>query len=66
MEGVQREPGLTEIPHFTTLQKFFHRIKSLYLRYIFEKTMNLCHFGDEVIPVTAIDSSGFTNGYSSH
>jgi len=55
-----------EIPHFTTLQKFFHRIKSLYLRYIFGKTVNLFYSGDDIIPITAIDSSGFTSGYSSH
>ena len=66
MEGVQEELGLTEIPHFTTLQKFFQRIKSLYLRYIFGKTVNLFYSRDEIIPITAIDSSGFTSGYSSH
>jgi hypothetical protein len=66
MEGVQQELDLTEIPHFTTLQKFFHRTKSLYLRYIFGKTVNLFYSSDDVIPVTAIDSSGFTSGYSSH
>ena len=66
MGGVQEELGLMEIPHFTTLQKFFHRIKSLYLRYIFGKTVNLFYSGDEIIPITAIDSSGFTSGYSSH
>jgi hypothetical protein len=66
MEGVQEELGLTEIPHFTKLQKFFHRIKSLYLRYIYGKTVNLFYSGDDTIPITAIDSSGFTSGYSSH
>ncbi len=66
MEGVQEELGLREIPHFTTLQKFFQRIKSLYLHYIFGKTVNLFYSGEEVIPITAIDSSGFTSGYSSH
>ena len=66
MEGVQKELDLTEIPHFTTLQKFFQRIRSLYLRYIFGKAVNLFYSGDDVILVTAIDSSGFTSGYSSH
>jgi hypothetical protein len=66
MEGVQQELDQTEIPHFTTLQKFFHRIKSLYLRYIFGKMVSLFYPSGDVIPVTAIDSSGFTSGYSSH
>lgn len=66
MEGVQDILDLSEIPHFTTLQKFFCRIKSLYLRITFRKTVNLFYSSDENIPITAIDSSGFTSGYCSH
>ena len=66
MENVQQVLDLLEIPHFTTLQKFLRRIKSLYLRYIFGKTVNLFYSTDDEIPITAIDSSGFTSGYSSH
>lgn len=66
MERVQEILGLPVIPHFTTLQKFLCRIKSLYLRLTFKKTVNLFYSTDEVIPITAIDSSGFTSGYCSH
>jgi len=57
---------LSAVPHFTTLQKFFFRIKTLYLRYAFGKTLNLFYSNNDPIPVTAIDSSGFTSGYSNH
>lgn len=58
--------GLSLVPHFTTLQKFFTRIRSFYLRLAFKKTVNLFYSNDHPIQVTAIDSSGFTSGYCSH
>jgi transposase len=66
MDGVQEILDLSEVPHFTTLQKFISRIKTLYLRFTFRKTVDLFHSSDETIPITAIDSSGFTSGYCSH
>ena len=66
MDRVQEILNLSEVPHFTTLQKFFCRIKSHYLRLAFRKTVNLFYTSDENIPITAIDSSGFTSGYCSH
>jgi transposase len=66
MDGVQEILDLSVIPHFTTLQKFISRIKSLYLRLTFRKTVDLFYSSDENIPITAIDSSGFTSGYCSH
>jgi hypothetical protein len=66
MQSIQEELDLSVVPHFTTLQKFFCRIKTQYLRYTFRKTLNLFYCNDDPIPVTAIDSSGFTSGYSSH
>jgi hypothetical protein len=66
MEGVQEFLDLSIVPHFTTLQKFLRRIKSLYLRLTFKKTLNLFYSDDDRIPITAIDSSGFTSGYCSH
>ena len=66
MESIQQELALTTVPHFTTLQKFFCRIKPLYLRYAFRKALDLFYSGNDSIPITAIDSSGFTSGYSSH
>jgi len=65
MEQVQDILNLSIVPHFTTLQKFLCRIKSLYLRLTFKKTVNLFYSTDDTIPITAIDSSGFTNGYCS-
>jgi len=66
MESIQEELDLSVVPHFTTLQKFFCRIKTLYLRFAFRKTLNLFYSNDDPILITAIDSSGFTSGYSSH
>jgi len=66
METIRESLGLTDVPHFTTLQKFLRRIKSLYLRITFRKTANLFYAADEDISITAIDSSGFTSGYCSH
>ena len=66
MEGVQEILDLSVVPHFTTLQKFLYRIKTLYLRITFRKTVSLFYSSVENIPITAIDSSGFTSGYCSH
>jgi hypothetical protein len=65
-ESIQEELDLSVVPHFTTLQKFFCRIKTLYLRYAFRKTLGLFYSNANPIPITEIDSSGFTSGYSSH
>jgi hypothetical protein len=37
MGSNQETPGLSGVPHFTILQKFLCRIKSLYLRILFWK-----------------------------
>ena len=65
-EQVQQVLDFPAIPHFTTLQKFLRRIKSLHISYLFGKMVDLFYTNDDVIPITAIDSSGFTSGYSSH
>ena len=64
MERIQEILDLSIVPHFTTLQKFLSRIKSLYLRFTFRKTLNLFYSNNDSIPITAIDSSGFTSGYA--
>ncbi len=66
MDGVQEILDLSVVPHLTLLQKFLCRIKTLYLRITFRKTVNLFDSSDENIHITAIDSSGFTSGYCSH
>jgi len=58
MVSVQEKLDLSEVPHFTTLQKFFYRIKTLYLRYAFRKTLNLFYSNDDPIAITAIDFPG--------
>jgi len=66
MAKIQEILDLSIIPHFTTLQKFLQRIKTLYLQITFRKTVNLFSSSNETIPITAIDSTGFTSGYCSH
>ena len=66
MDRIQAVLGLTTIPHFTTLQKFLCRIKPLYFNHLLKNTLKLFYSEDDVISITAIDSSGFTSGYCSH
>ncbi len=56
---------LEEIPHFTPLQKFLQGICSFYLDTLLKKVIHLCYTRGEVIPVTAIDSSGLSSSYAS-
>ena len=64
MERIQGILNLSIVPHFTTLQKFLCRIKSLYFDLLFKNTLKLFYSDDGTIPITAIDSSGFTSGFS--
>ena len=66
MDRIREVLGLTTVPHFTTLQKFLCRIKPIYFDILLKCTLNLFYFPDDTIPITAIDSSGFTSGYCSH
>jgi len=66
MDRIRESLGLTSIPHFTTLQKFLCRIKPVYLDILFKCTLKIFYSSNDSIPITAIDSSGFTSGYSSH
>jgi hypothetical protein len=66
MDRIREVLGLTTIPHFTTLQKFLCRIKPIYFDILLKSTLKLFYFPDDTIPITAIDSSGFTSGYCSH
>ncbi len=64
--GSRRFSVCSVIPHFTMLQKFLCRINSLYLRLTFRKTVNRFYTTDDIIPINALDSSGFTSGYCNH
>jgi hypothetical protein len=66
MDRIRGALGLTTIPHFTTLQKFLCRIKPIYFDILLKSTLKIFYFPDDTIPITAIDSSGYTSGYCSH
>jgi hypothetical protein len=60
MDTIRQKIQLKEVPHFTTIQKFCHRIKSFIFTRLLNRLMKLFYDGGERIPWTAIDSSGFT------
>jgi len=66
MDRIREVLQLKSIPHFTTLQKFLDRIKSIYFDILLKSTLKIFYSPDDTIPITAIDSSGFTSGYCSH
>jgi len=66
MDRIRDALGLKTIPHFTTLQKFFSRIKPIYFNLLLKSTLKIFYFPDDRISITAIDSSRFTSGYCSH
>jgi hypothetical protein len=66
MDSLQEKIHLDAVPHFTTIQKFCHRIRSSTLSRLLNRLMKLFYDWGEKISCTAIDSSGFTSSYTSH
>ena len=66
MDALREKINLDEVPHFTTIQKFCHRIQSFILTRLLNRLIKLFYDWGEKIPCSAIDSSGFTSSYASH
>jgi len=65
MTPLQEHLDLARVPHFTTLPKFMARIRSMSLNILLKRILHLVYRWGEIIPITAIDSSGFTTSYAS-
>jgi hypothetical protein len=57
---------LAQVPHSSTPHKFVTRIPSPSFTRMLNKTPNFFYPQDGIIPITAIDASGFTSSYASH
>jgi hypothetical protein len=66
MDSLREKIQLDEVPHFTTIQKFCHRLNAITFTRLLHRLMKMFYDWGERIPCSAIDSSGFTSSYASH
>ena len=66
MDSLRERINLDEVPHFTTIQKFYQRIRSFIFTRLLNRLIKMFYDWGERIPCSAIDSSGFTSTYASH
>lgn len=66
LEPIRDLLQLERVPHYSTIHKFMTRIPSVIFTRMLKKTPLLFYSTGDIIPLTAIDASGFTSAYASH